>query len=146
MTFMPEIKIKFTPINVEERKGLGVHAGDTVKVWQKVMEKDKTRLQAFDGIVLSVKHGTEAGAMFTVRKVVDGIGVERIFPLYSPMIDKVEILKRAKLRRSKLYHIRDKAAKEIRKRMKSELMQVDKEVEEVMAEPRAEKEEKAEIK
>lgn len=124
---MAEIKIKFTTADVGERMKLGIHAGDTVKVWQKITEKDKTRLQAFDGVVLSVKHGTEAGAMFTVRKVVDGIGVERIFPLYSPMIDKVEILRRSKTRRAKLYHIRDKAAKEIRKRMKSELMRVDKE-------------------
>jgi large subunit ribosomal protein L19 len=85
----------------------------------KIKEKDKYRLQAFEGLVLSVKHGKEAGATFTVRKVVDGIGVERIFPIFSPMIDKVEILKSAKIRRSKLYHIREKANKEIKRQMRN---------------------------
>jgi large subunit ribosomal protein L19 len=112
---------EFTPstVNIDERKKLGLRAGDTVKVWQKIMEKDKMRLQAFDGLVLAVKHGTEAGATFTVRKVASGVGVEKVFPLYSPMIDKVEITKRAKVRRAKLYHIRDKAAKEVRRQMRN---------------------------
>ena len=83
-----------------------------------MQEKDKTRLQAFEGLVLARKHGTEAGATFTVRRVASGVGVERIFPLYSPNIDKVELLKRSKTRRSKLYYIRDKAAKEINRKMR----------------------------
>lgn len=114
-------KIDFIPstLNLDERKKLGLRSGDTVKVWQKITEKDKTRLQAFDGLVLAVKHGTEAGATFTVRKVASGVGVEKIFPLYSPNIDKVEIIKRAKVRRSKLYHIREKAAKEVRRQMRN---------------------------
>ncbi len=111
--------IKISPVNMDERKKLGLRSGDTVKVWQKIKEKDKTRLQAFDGLVLAVKHGAEAGATFTVRKVASGVGVEKIFPLYSPMIDKVEILKRSKVRRAKLYHIRDKAAKEVRRQMRN---------------------------
>ena len=111
-------EIKFSTINTDERKKLGVRAGDTVKVWQKIKEKDKVRLQAFDGLVLAVKHGGEAGATFTVRKVTSGVGVEKIFPLYSPMIDKIDILKRAKVRRAKLYHIRDKASKEVRRQMR----------------------------
>lgn len=94
-----------------------VAAGDTVKVWQKIEEKGKTRLQAFEGVVLARKHGNEAGATFTVRKVVDGIGVEKIFPIASPRIDRVEILRSAKVRRAKLYFIREKAAREVRKRM-----------------------------
>lgn len=110
--------ITISPVK-EDRAKLNLRAGDTVKVWQKIKEKDKYRLQAFEGLVLSRKHGKEAGAMFTVRKVVDGIGVERIFPLYSPMIDKVEILKSAKVRRAKLYHIREKATKEIRRQMRN---------------------------
>ena len=111
----------YTPstLNGDERKKLGLRAGDTVKVWQKIQEKDKTRLQAFDGLVLAVKHGAEAGATFTVRKVASGVGVEKIFPLYSPMIDKIEIVKRAQVRRAKLYHIRDKAAKEVRRQMRN---------------------------
>ncbi len=105
--------------NVEHRAKLDVRPGDTVRVWQKVQEdKGKFRLQAFEGIVLARKHGSEAGAMFTVRKVIDGIGVERIFPLYSPMIDEIELVRRSKVRRAKLYFVRRKAAKEIRHQMR----------------------------
>lgn len=108
-----------TPVNVEFRKKLDIRPGDTVRVWQKIEEdKGKFRLQAFEGIVIARKHGREAGATFTVRKVVDGVGVERVFPLYSPMIDSVEMIRRAKVRRAKLYFIREKATKEIRKQMR----------------------------
>ncbi|PJA33777.1 MAG: 50S ribosomal protein L19 [Candidatus Zambryskibacteria bacterium CG_4_9_14_3_um_filter_40_16] len=111
--------VKFTSVDVKQRQNLGVRAGDTVKVWQKIQEKGKTRLQVFEGLVLSVKHGKEPGATFTVRRTSSGVGIEKIFPLYSPMIDKVEIVKRSKVRQSKLYHIRDKAAKEIRRQMRN---------------------------
>ncbi len=114
-----ETNIKISPVNVEHRKNLDIRAGDTVRVWVKVVEKGKTRLQAFEGIVLARKHGSEPGATFTVRKIASGVGVERIFPLYSPNIDKIELVKRSKVRRSKLYYIREKAAKEIRKKMKA---------------------------
>ncbi len=112
------MSVKISPVNIEERKKLDIKSGDTVRVWSKVQEKDKTRLQAFEGLVLARKHGTEPGATFTVRRVASGVGVERIFPLYSPNIDKVELLKRSKTRRSKLYYIRDKAAKEISRKMR----------------------------
>src|ERR1700690_123670 len=102
---MAVLNIKISPINTEARKKLDLRAGDTVKVWQKIKEKDKTRLQAFEGLVLSRKHGTEAGATFTVRKVMDGVGVEKIFPIYSPIIDKIEVLRRSKVRRAKLYFV-----------------------------------------
>ena len=108
-----------TTINAESRKNLDIHAGDLVRVWQKIEEaKGKFRLQAFEGLVLAHKHGSEAGATFTVRKVIDGIGVERIFPLYSPMIDEIELVRRSKVRRAKLYFVREQAAKEIRKKMR----------------------------
>lgn len=107
------------------RKEFDMRVGDTVKVYQKIQEKGKTRLQVFEGLVLARKHGSEAGATFTVRKVSGGYGVERIFPLYSPNIDKIEVVKRAKVRRAKLYFIRDKAAKEISKRMKMEMTKRD---------------------
>ena len=110
--------IQFSPVNMEERKKLGIRAGDTVRVWVKIQEKDKTRLQAFEGLVLARKHGNESGATFTVRKVASGIGVERIFPLFSPIIDKIEIVKRSRVRRSKLYFIREKVAREIRRQMR----------------------------
>ena len=112
-------------IDTSVRKGLDLRVGDTVKVYQKIQEKGKTRLQIFEGMVLARKHGAEIGGTFTVRKTAGGYGVERIFPLYSPMIDKIEVTRRAKVRRAKLYYIRDKAAKEISKRMKMEMMRND---------------------
>ena len=108
----------FTPVDVEIRKSLDFASGDSVRVWSKIKDKDKYRLQAFEGIVLARKHGTTPSATFTVRKVSNGVGVERVFPLYSPMIDKIEITKKTKTRRSKLYYIREKALKEIRRKMK----------------------------
>jgi len=108
-----------SPVNIEERRKIDFRAGDTVRVWQKIQEKGKTRLQAFEGLVLAKKHGKEAGATFTVRRVASGVGVERIFPLYSPVIDKIEVLKRSHVRRAKLYHIREKAAKEVSRQMRS---------------------------
>ncbi len=108
-----------SPVKIADRKALDLKSGDTVRVWQKIIEKGKTRLQAFEGLVIAVKHGREAGATFTVRRVASGVGVEKIFPLYSPMIDSIETLKRSKVRRAKLYHIRDKAAKEIRRQMRN---------------------------
>jgi large subunit ribosomal protein L19 len=112
-------KVQFTPVEQESRKSLDFKAGDTVRVWNKILEKGKVRLQAFEGLVLSRKHGTESGATFTIRKVASGVGVERIFPLYSPNIDKIEILRKSKTRRNKLYYIRTKAVKEVKKRLKS---------------------------
>ena len=108
-----------SPVNVDERAKLDLRSGDTVRVSQKIQEKGKTRLQAFEGLVLARKHGAEAGATFTVRRVASGVGVEKTFLLYSPMIDKIEVVKRSKVRRAKLYHIRDKAAKEIRRQMRN---------------------------
>ncbi len=116
---MPSLNITISPVDIEARKKLDFRAGDTVKVMQKVKEGDKTRLQAFEGMVLARKHGTEPGATFTLRKVVSGVGVERIFPLYTPEIDKIEIKSRSKFKRAKLFYIRDRAAREIRKKMKS---------------------------
>lgn len=139
--------IKVSPINIEERKAVDMRPGDTVRVWQKIQEGEKSRLQAFEGVVLAKKHGKENGGTFTVRKVIDGVGVERIFPLYSPVIDEIEVLKRAKVRRSKLYFIREKAAKDIRKRMKSELLEARKESKTDTSEAKKAKEEakKAEV-
>jgi large subunit ribosomal protein L19 len=108
-----------SPVDVSLRKALDIRSGDTLRVWQKIQEKGKTRLQAFEGLVIAVKHGREAGGTFTVRRVASGVGVEKIFPLYSPMIDSIETIKRSAVRRSKLYHIRDKAAKEIRRQMRN---------------------------
>lgn len=115
---MKKPNIKLSTVNVEERKNLAIRAGDTVRVSVKVEEKGKTRIQVFEGIVLARKHGTQPGATFTVRRVSGGYGIERIFPLYSPAIDKIEIVRRVKTRRAKLYHIREKAAREIKRQMR----------------------------
>jgi len=110
--------VTISPVNMEERKGLGIKAGDTVKVHQKIQDKGKTRIQIFEGLVLARKHGSEPGATFTVRKVASGVGVEKIYPLYSPLIDKIEIVKRSKVRRAKLYYIREKVNREIKRQMR----------------------------
>lgn len=115
---MEHIDTTFTPVDIEARKNLGFSSGDTIRVWSKIEDKGKIRLQAFEGIVLARKHGTSPTATFTVRKVSNGIGVEKIFPLYSPLIDRIEVVKESKTRRNKLYYIRDKAVKEIRRKMK----------------------------
>ncbi len=117
--------IKLSPVNMEARKSLPFHAGDTVRVWVRVLEdavKQKYRLQAFEGLVLARKHGSEPGATFTVRKVASGVGVERIFPLYTPAIDKIELVKRSTVRRAKLYYVREKAVRDVRRKMKQTLM------------------------
>src|SRR3990167_6951787 len=112
--------LKLSPVDMGVRSQLDFKAGDTVRVSSKILdEKGKSRLQAFEGIVLARKHGTEIGATFTVRKVASGVGVERIFPLYSPMVDKIEITKKSHARRSKLYYIRTKAVKDVRRKMRS---------------------------
>ncbi len=115
---MTKAAIKVSSVDMEARKALTFRTGDTVRVWVKVEEKGKTRLQAFEGTVLARKGGTQAGATFTVRRTAGGFGVEKIFPLYAPMIDRVEILRTVTIRRSKLYHVRDKAAHEIRRQMR----------------------------
>ncbi|MCX6736365.1 MAG: 50S ribosomal protein L19 [Candidatus Parcubacteria bacterium] len=127
---MAQIAKNFTSVNVSERKKLDMRAGDTVRVFVKIKEKDKdkkdrVRLQSFEGMVLARKHGTEPGATFTVRKVSGGVGVERIFPLYSPIIDKIEVVRRTKTRRSKLYYVREKVAREIRRKMRNQRMAAD---------------------
>lgn len=118
-------KLKLSPVNLDARKKLEFRAGDTVRVWVKLLEdaeKKKYRLQAFEGLVLARKHGSEAGATFTVRKVASGVGVERVFPLYSPSIDKIDLVKRSTVRRSKLYYVREKAIRDVRRKMKQTLM------------------------
>ena len=111
--------IKISPVDMEARKTQDLRPGDTVRVWQKIEEeKGKYRLQAFEGLVLARKHGREPGATFTVRRVLSGVGVEKIFPLYSPMIDKIEILKRSRVRRAKLYYIREKVSREARRQLR----------------------------
>lgn len=108
-----------TPVSPQERTQLGIRSGDTVRVHQKIVEKGKTRTQVFEGLVIAVKHGTEAGASFTVRATLSGVGVERVFPLFAPFIEKIEIVKRSKVRRAKLYFIREKVAREVKRQLRN---------------------------
>lgn len=124
-----------TPVHAEGRAALGIRPGDTVRVTQNIIElkkgrgadkKEKTiksaRKQVFEGLVIAVKHGKEAGGTFTVRATLSGVGVEKVFPLYSPAIDSIEIVKRSKVRRAKLYFIREKAAKAVRRQLRNARM------------------------
>lgn len=91
--------------------------GDTVKVHVKIKEGEKERIQAFQGVVISKRKGS-SNATFTVRKVSYGIGVERIFPMYSPVIDKIEVITRGRVRRAKIYYLRKLRGKAARIREK----------------------------
>lgn len=135
--------IKISPVNMSERQALNLRAGDVVRVWQNIIELKQgkaankkevvtknARRQAFEGTILAVKHGTEAGATFTVRRIASGVGVEKIFPLYSPVIDSIEVLRRTRTRRAKLYFIRRKAARDVKRAMRKQMQ--------VVAAPRAE--------
>jgi len=88
-------------------------SGDTVKVYVKIVEGQKERIQVFEGVVIR-KRGVSSRASFTVRKVSYGIGVERTFPLHSPVIDRIEVIKRGKVRRSRLYYLRGLRGKKAR--------------------------------
>ena len=87
-----------------------VNVGDTVKVHVKIQEGDKSRIQIFEGTVIAKKHGG-ISETFTVRRVAHGCGIERVFPLHSPVVDKVELVRSGKVRRAKLYYLRDRVGK-----------------------------------
>ncbi len=87
-----------------------VEIGDTVKVHVRIKEGDKSRIQIFEGTVIAKKHGG-ISETFTVRRVAHGCGIERVFPLHSPAVDKVELVRHGKVRRAKLYYLRDRVGK-----------------------------------
>lgn len=101
-----------------ERKLPEFQAGDVVKVYRKIKEGDKERIQLFEGIIIAVKGGQSSSPMITVRKVSGGIGVELILPIHSPEIERIELVKRAKVRRAKLYYLRGLTAKNSRMKYK----------------------------
>ena len=103
-----------------------IRPGDTVRVSQKIKEGEKERIQDFEGQVLCRKHGKEIGATITVRREISGIGVERIFPIHSPTLEKIEVLKRGKIRRAKLYYLRKTKGK--RAKLKRKEVATEKEV------------------
>ena len=87
-----------------------VEIGDTVRVQVRIKEGEKSRLQAFEGTVIAKKHGG-INETFTVRRMSHGVGVERVFPVHSPNVDKVELIRKGRVRRSKLYYLRDRVGK-----------------------------------
>lgn len=95
------------------------NAGDTVNVHVRVIEGDKERIQQFQGVVIG-KRGEGLRTTFTVRKISNGVGVERIFPLHSPRIAKIEMVKEGRVRRAKLYYLRELASKQIRQKTSAE--------------------------
>jgi|SRR3989344_3724654 len=101
-------KIKSAQLNKDLPQ---IRPGDTLKVHLRIKEGNKERIQIFEGIVIARKHGKGINATITVRKVVDGVGVERIFPIHSPAISKIEVTRSGKVRRSKLYFLRDAKGK-----------------------------------
>ena len=86
-------------------------AGDTVSVGVKVIEGEKSRVQLFKGVVISISSGAGSSKTFTVRKISNGVGVERIFPFHSPNLDSIKVDKKGKVRRAKLYYLRNRAGK-----------------------------------
>ncbi len=122
-----------------------IRPGVTVKIYQRIKEGDKTRIQIYEGMVIKINSGFGADKTITVRKVTDGVGVEKTFPLHSTNIDKITVVKSAKVRRAKLYYLRERFGKSAR--MREELLNQDienssrdfeKEVEEAKAEVVAE--------
>ena len=89
-------------------------AGDTVSIGVKVIEGEKSRIQLFKGVVIAISAGEGSSKTFTVRKISNGVGVERIFPLHSPNIDSIDVVKRGKVRRAKLYYLRDRKGRAAR--------------------------------
>lgn len=95
-----------------------LQSGDVVKIFRKIKEGEKERVQIFEGIIIAIKGNQSSSPMITVRKVSDGVGVELILPLFSPNIEKIEIVKRAKVRRGKLYYLRNLTVKKSRMKYK----------------------------
>lgn len=91
-----------------------IKPGQTIRVYQRIKEGNKERLQPFEGLVIATKHGRGINGTFTVRKISEGIGVERVYPLHSPTIDKIEVLKTSEVRRAKLYYMRGRFGKQAR--------------------------------
>ena len=106
--------------NPESRFG-DLKVGMTVRVFQKLKEGEKGKSQIFEGLIIARKHGNEAGATMTVRRTAGGYGVEKVYPLRLPSIEKIEVVKEGRTRRSKMYYLREKTAKEIRRKTRSEL-------------------------
>lgn len=97
-----------------------LEVGWTVRVHQKLKEGEKGKSQVFEGVIIARKHGNQSGATMTVRRVVGVYGVEKVYPLLLPSIEKIEVVKKGRTRRAKMYYMRDKTAKEIRRKNRAQ--------------------------
>lgn len=113
--------LKSVTANLMKKKVPAIKAGQSVRVHQRIKEGAKERIQIFEGLIIRINAGHDVSKTFTVRKIVEGIGVEKIFPLYSPSIEKIQIIKEAKIRRAKLYYMRNLSGKSAR--LKEEMME-----------------------
>jgi large subunit ribosomal protein L19 len=140
---------KIIEFNNEQRKGskMDFQAGDVVKIHLKIKEGGKERVQVFEGIIIAIKARQSSSPKITVRKVSHGVGVEMILPLLSKNVDKIELVKKAKVRRAKLYYVRDLTTKQSRMKYKNmaEFLKKEEKPKEKEKEEKAE-EEKAEKK
>ncbi len=107
-----KLSIMQLAITKPKKESANFSVGDIVRVFHAVKEKDSKRTQIFEGIVISRHARIEPGASFTVRKITDGIGIEKNFPLFSPLIEKIEVLRQSKVRRAKLYYVRNTIGKQ----------------------------------
>ena len=113
---------KFAANHNPANRWADLKVGMTVRVHQKLREGEKGKATQFEGIIIARKHGNEPGAAITVRRVVSGYGVEKVYPMRLPSIEKVEVVKTGRTRRSKMYYLREKTAKEIRKKTRAETL------------------------
>lgn len=115
--------------------------GFTVRIHQKIKEGEKERVQIFEGVIIALKHGAGIGGMMTVRKIAEGVGVEKIFPIHSPSIEKIDVIRKAKVRRAKLYFLRGRSSKKTKAKMR-ELVETTNAVEPIANIPETKDEEK----
>lgn len=135
-------EIQKLPLN---KKMPDIRIGNTVKIHQKIKEGEKERIQIFEGLVIKINSGYGADKTITVRKIVESVGVEKIFPLYSPIIQKIEVKKDSKVRRAKLYYMRNRAGKSARLKETFVNPEEYKQAVEELATQKAQEEEKAAI-
>ncbi len=111
---------KIEKFNNKRKKDIPeINSGDQVRIHQRIKEGDNERIQITEGLVIARKHGDQISGTITVRETIDKVGVEKIFPIHSPTIEKIEVVKKSKARKSKLYYLRNKSRKEIRRKLKA---------------------------
>jgi len=98
-----------------------IKPGMSIKIFQTIKEGDKEKTQQIEGLVIARKHGKEPGATITIRRIIDGVGVEWVLPVFSPKIKKIELVRAARVKRAKLYFLRDKSQKQIRAKLRKEI-------------------------